>query len=685
MSEQPGSATNQVQAHPFAGVQQRSFIRAEELGVQDPVRSSVPLGTIDAGAIADIDPAGLVQMRGVPWSVDWWIGAADKWHFPSRDATVVQSLVGSTPVVQTVMHVPGGEIIHRAYTARAGSDGAPDSQQRWEDSAVVIEVENATKTPVALAFAFVPLQLFGPGQINELSVAGATVSVDGEVAGVFSRTVARRVVGAPGTTAIRLPMTDDEDPEGTWSVPGQLAEGAYVVPLTHTGVVRLLLPRIDTTTADSASRWGGQLRLARSGARPASRPAPGGSWQAPTSEQVSAGWAVHTRDAASVTTPEPLLASLLKVAEGHLLVASTDAFLDGDGVIPIALRNAALVESLVSAGIDEPLGPIARALVDAERMGGSIRMPDRSDAVVALVHAAAPLLTGSRSDAWAEDLIGPVAKGIHRIGQGKGTAVSFAGSGPFEESLGEWALTRSAAVALARVAPSMRAVDQPEVAESAEKIAAELWVRSGELLSRITPDPSGSGSVGRNSLLMKALALRASLMGGADSGVDHLISFARLGTLGVLGDAADMRGVPTGALATDPAATATRVAALLDLLCGQGPAGPVILPSWSPYWFDKPVEVNRVRTAWGLVSYALRWHGGRPTILWEVDRAAGAPPEAVPVLTAPGLDAAWSATGWSGEALLSPVTVSPEVLAEIAHRDTPKLAVQLGMKKKSKG
>ncbi|HTO01000.1 MAG TPA: hypothetical protein VL068_10025, partial [Microthrixaceae bacterium] len=367
------------------------------------------------------------------------------------------------------------------------------------------------------------------------------------------------------------------------------------------------------------------------------------------------------------------------VAEGHLLVASTDAFLDGDGTVPTALRNAQLCEALVSAGIDEPLGPIATALVASERFSGQLRMPDRSDAVIALIHAAAPLLVGSRSEVWTEDLIGPVAKGIHRVGQGKGVGESLE-------------LKRSAAVALARVAPSLRFVGQPEVAEAAASTARRLWESVGNTAG--TPGPIAvptAGPSGQSSLLQKAVALRASVLAGSDGAVDDLLKFARSGNLGVLGAFEDTDGNPTGELAVDPAVIATRAATVMDLLVAQGPEGPVLLPSWSPYWFDKPVEAQRIRTAWGLVSYAVRWHGNRPAILWEIEPAAGIPmvdgapaPESAPVLKAPGLDPDWSATGWAGEALLSPVTVSEQVIAEIAERATPRLSVQLGMKPKKK-
>ena len=53
----------------------------------------------------------------------------------------------------------------------------------------------------------------------------------------------------------------------------------------------------------------------------------------------------------------------------------------------------------------------------------------------------------------------------------------------------------------------------------------------------------------------------------------------------------------------------------------------------------------------GLLSYAVRWHGARPALLWELRPHAGV--ERVR-LTAPGLDPSWTTEELRGEALLGP-------------------------------
>ena len=73
---------------------------------------------------------------------------------------------------------------------------------------------------------------------------------------------------------------------------------------------------------------------------------------------------------------------------------------------------------------------------------------------------------------------------------------------------------------------------------------------------------------------------------------------------------------------------------------------------WPEAWLGQPVEVHNVPTRIGPVSWAVRWHGERPALLWEVvPHDPGADP---PAVRAPGLDPVFTATGWRGEALLAP-------------------------------
>jgi len=71
----------------------------------------------------------------------------------------------------------------------------------------------------------------------------------------------------------------------------------------------------------------------------------------------------------------------------------------------------------------------------------------------------------------------------------------------------------------------------------------------------------------------------------------------------------------------------------------------------------QPIEVHDAPTHHGLVSFAVRWHGDRPALLWDLRPHAGSEPGPVR-LTAPGLDAGWSSTERKGEALLEATVTS---------------------------
>jgi hypothetical protein len=70
-----------------------------------------------------------------------------------------------------------------------------------------------------------------------------------------------------------------------------------------------------------------------------------------------------------------------------------------------------------------------------------------------------------------------------------------------------------------------------------------------------------------------------------------------------------------------------------------------LLETLPPAWNGQPIAVHDAPVRRGLVSFAVRWHGPRPALLWDV------PPGMT--VRAPGLDPAWLSTEPSGETLLA--------------------------------
>lgn len=677
---------------------QRSFVSARQIGRDEPVRRAVPVGTLDDGTLARVDPAGMVQPDAADWVLDWWVGAEDQWHFASSDPTAAQTLIGSSPLVRTTLHVPGGEVIQRVFGARASIKSGAEP---WSGGVTVVEFENQCAIPVVLAIVIRPLTLWGDGTINTLASEGATISVEDRTAAILSRPILRRVVGPPGTTAIRVDLEDDEHPDGVWSVEGQLAEGAFIVPLPYTTVVRVMLPsaaagEVITSVPDEdaqRTRWATAV-----------------VWDAPNVDQVGAGWESITQTMSSVSTPEPLIDELVAVSGRFLSFMGTDSFFDSVAGHSSALRAAALTEAMVTCGATQGLDPIARALAASETISRGLRMDDRSDASVALLHCAAPLLTGSRSQYWSDVLLGSVAKAIHRISRGKALGERETGG----NAAAIEALRASAAVGASRLAPALDHVGQPDVAEAAHSLYHQL-AGGGEhhhhdhVPAATHPGgPNGAyatssvnGSGGKSSaaggagssgvagtdgsVIGRILDLADRLVHRDGRSYDELMAVCGLGHLGVLPAATDGDGVPVGPMAIDTAAMALRLSTVLSVFVRDTPSSIELLAGWDEVWFEKPIEINHIATRLGSVSFALRWSGNRPILLWEIEPATGVERDLHdPIITAPVLDPHWHAHGWIGEAMLGTVEVSEKTREAIVLRDRPTKSVQLGMRKPSK-
>ncbi len=73
------------------------------------------VGNLDGPRRGLVDPAGLVTIEDQGWSLDWWIGAEDRWYLPAQEVAVRQALVGGSPVVETRLRVPSGDAVMEAH------------------------------------------------------------------------------------------------------------------------------------------------------------------------------------------------------------------------------------------------------------------------------------------------------------------------------------------------------------------------------------------------------------------------------------------------------------------------------------------------------------------------------------------------------------------------------------------
>jgi hypothetical protein len=104
------------------------------------VTGPIAIGTAAGGRCASVLPSGdVVVDRG--GSLEWFVAADDRWHVPAVEPTVRQHRIGGTPVVETAVRVPTGDVVQRVF---AVADGG---------GALVVELANASRLPVAIGLS----------------------------------------------------------------------------------------------------------------------------------------------------------------------------------------------------------------------------------------------------------------------------------------------------------------------------------------------------------------------------------------------------------------------------------------------------------------------------------------------------------------------------------------------------
>lgn len=108
----------------------------------------------------------------------------------------------------------------------------------------------------------------------------------------------------------------------------------------------------------------------------------------------------------------------------------------------------------------------------------------------------------------------------------------------------------------------------------------------------------------------------------------------------------------------DPAATAAFLGLVCDAVVHETADGLALLPHVPDSWRGQGIEVHDLPTRHGSLSFAVRWHGERPALLWEL---APTYPEVPTRLVVPGLDPTWSTDGAKGEDLLAVPATAPSL------------------------
>ncbi|MGH9235843.1 MAG: hypothetical protein ACRD0R_21190, partial [Acidimicrobiales bacterium] len=440
-------------------------------------RNWTAIGNLDSPWEAIVDPRGLVTPWYDGWSLDWWIGADDRWHLPSREVGVRQRLVGASPVVETAMSIPSGDALHRAYAVRRSSaEGGGEL--------VVVEVENASKAPVALALAVRPYTPEGLSVIERIDLQGATVGVDGRVALMLPRPP-RRVAASTfhhgDSAADVMAGTAGERWRGPVRDQAGLAQAAFVYPLAHGATLRVAIPL--EPEARTRRREVARRRLAGAPAFPAALP---------PAAAVAQGWQAQSDRGMRLALPDDRLTEAVDANRRYLLLLH-----DGDEITPgpatyhrFWFRDAAyLLAALDRYGYHDEVARVLASYPGRQRKDGFFFSQRHEwDANGAALLALAQHWRLTRDAALVEGMVGSIAKGVHwidrkrRAGKRRRADPAVTGllpPGVSAEHLGPvdhfywddfWGVA-----GLRAGAELLRAVDQPDAAADADRFAREMW------------------------------------------------------------------------------------------------------------------------------------------------------------------------------------------------------------------
>jgi len=505
---------------------------------------STVIGGFGQPELGRVDAGGLVSPSGSNWTVDWWVRVGKSWVVPAVEPAVRQGRIGSGPVVETALRVPGGDIRQRVYGVVLG--GRP---------AIGVEIHNDLDEPVAVGIGLRPYDRFGErtGIHQQVSIEEGLVRVGDALALVLPRPPSES--GVDDTQDLLGCLQQDQSMGWQQGSNPSDRNAAVILPVVHKSVIRFLIPVGDNDETD---------HLAKADPR-----------SAPDSDMVARGWDSIVNSGSQFNFPDPAVTSLFGAARARLLVASPK------------LDNWL---TTVQAGAGGLLGGLSMGGYQSEVAAALVGFADR-----------APTRFGGDPEAAAD-----IVEGLAR-------AVSMGGVGD-------------------------------DVLSSVVELAIR-WTRQ--------IDKSGEGSDRDKAL--NGLA-RLAYQAGDRLGAKELVSQRQdsqneSANFEVLSDLM-AQASPTGVWGDDDLAQATRFVTIgRNMVVDDSGLGDklALLPYFPTGWRGGNAEYVGVGVlAAGTVSYAIRWHGARPALLWEL---AGTATQSI--VSCPSLDIDWTADAAKGETLLA--------------------------------
>lgn len=307
-----------------------------------------------SGPVARIDKAGTVATLDGSWRIEWGVLAGPDWKRATEEKAVRQGRVDDTPVYETWLRVPGGDVIQRVGVLNDG-----------QGRSLLIEYENASSNAVVIATVGV-----GGGEVNA------------ELSGVHrdGRCWIRPSVDG-GAVAVSDDIWTELDAMPTAASASGDGDVAMLVPLPHRQTLSV------TVTISGDGRM-----------RPVS----------PT--EIAAGWRAVTAEALTVEVPDVDLAAAWRRVIGDLVLAagSDDPVIAGEAAWWLDLAG---LPGEADRGRDGLLAAADRGRLDADAAVVGLRALAsrhlRHGGPSALAETAGPLvrLAGDRLDRTTAELV----------------------------------------------------------------------------------------------------------------------------------------------------------------------------------------------------------------------------------------------------------------------------------------